>query len=130
MIEVPMTNDIRKYQPKVLGPFNTRQIICIVLATVIAIPFWGLVQMEMDDKILVMCAIMFPIIACGWITMDGLPFEKLFIRMLYFYVLTPKKRKYVSSNTYREILNKSKKQTKDSKKKKKVEYSNKSKVYF
>lgn len=127
MIEVPMTDDIRKYQPKILGPFTLRQLICVILAAVAAIPLWGLINLEISDKVLVLCAIVFPIIACGWIKMDGLPFEKLIFRMIYFYCLTPKKRKYVTENTYKQALLKNKK---PQPKKKQITYSNKCKIYF
>ncbi len=127
MIEVPMNDDIRKYQPKILGPFNIRQLLCMILAIVVAIPLWGLVDMEIENKVLVICAALFPIIACGWIKMDGLPFEKLAIRIIYFHFLTPKKRKYISINTYKAALLK---RRPPKPKKKVVVYSNKNKVYF
>ena len=127
MIEVPMTEDVRKYQPRVLGPFNLRQLVCIVLAASLALPLWGLFDLETDDKILVMAIILFPIIACGWVKMDGLPFEKLLFRMIYYSILTPKKRKYVTENTYKTAYVKNKPQKP---KKVKITYSNKSKVYF
>ena len=126
MIEVPMNDDIRKYQPKVLGPFNLRQLLCMILAITVAIPLWRFINMEVDDKVLLMCVILLPILACGWIKMDGLPFEKLLIRMVYFYLLAPKRRKYISENTYKQALLKNKP---PKPKKKNVEYSSKLKVY-
>lgn len=130
MIEVPMTDDIRKYQPKVLGPFNFRQLFCIILAAAFALPLWGLVDLSVDNKVLVIAIVLFPIIACGWVKLDGLPFEKLIFRLIYYYFLTPKTRKYKTENTYKKAYDKNKPETSKKKKKVKITYSNKSKVYF
>lgn len=126
MIEVPMTDDIRKYQPKVLGPFSLRQLVCVILAMAAAIPLWKVIPFELSDKVLVLCIIVLPILACGRAKMDGLPFEKLIFRILYFYLLVPRKRKYKTENTYKQALLKRKK---PKKKKAQVDYSGKLKVY-
>ena len=130
MIEVPMTEDIRKYQPRVLGPFNLRQIVCMVIAAILAIPLWKLIEMEMDDKIFLIVMVLLPVVACGWVQMDGLPFEKLLFRMIYYYMLTPKKRKYVTENTYKTAYNKRNSKPDQKKKKIKITYSNKNKIYY
>ncbi len=123
MIEIPMTDDIRKYQPKVLGPFTLRQLVCSLLALLFALPFWILTSdMTIDNRILIVAFAALPVLSCGWIKMDGLPLEKLLFRILYFSVLTPKRRKYQSVNTYHSVYPR-KKKTDD--KKIKITYSSK-----
>lgn len=124
MIEIPMTDDIRKYQPKILGPFTLRQLVCAILSGVVAIPVFALTKnMTIDNRILVVAFSALPVLACGWIKMDGLPLEKLLFRLIYFYMLAPKKRKYKTVNTYKSVYQKPHKV--DQTKKVKIVYSSK-----
>ena len=103
MIEVQMTDDIRKYETKTLGPFTTRQVICFIIAAVITIPIAALTDFEWDNKMLLVLVLSVPIVACGYVKMDGAYFEILALRLIYFFFLTPKKRKYVRKNTYKKL---------------------------
>lgn len=144
MIEVQMTDDIRKYETKALGPFTARQIICIIIAAIVVLPLIFL-DIPWDNRMLIMLFVAVPIVSCGYVKMDGMYFEVLVFRFLYYFFLTPKKRKVVRKNTFREwakeyeALEKKKKLSKltkkqqeaykkheiDKKKKKNIKYSTK-----
>ncbi len=127
MIEIPMTDDIRRYQPKVLGPFTLRQLVCSLLGVAVALPTWVLTKdMSIDNRILILAFAALPVMSCGWVKMDGLPLEMLVFRLIYFYFLTPKKRKYLSINTYKQAYDKGK-ASKTGKKPKKVKITYSSK---
>lgn len=112
MLQVEMTDDIRKYQPKFMGPFTVRQCVCILIALVVAIPITIIFPVSQPSyKIFVFCIAMAPIVACGYIKLDGAYFEVLLLRAIYTMFLSSPKRKQVSHNTiaeYLEYLNKQK----------------------
>ncbi len=104
MIEVEMSSDIRKFEPKFVGPFTKRQIICMILSLSTFIPAFILMKYITEDvtnRALVGMAFAAPIILCGWFKMDGCPLEVFAARMIYKYLLTPQVRKYKRKNTYR-----------------------------
>lgn len=104
MIKVIMTDDVRKYEIKTAGPFTTRQIICIALGFAYSIPIAMFVPMSWDNKILLIAVLAMPVIIAGFIKMDGAKFEVLLLRILYLKILTPARRKYKSSNSFKEAM--------------------------
>jgi hypothetical protein len=103
MIDVEMSDDIRKYETKTFGPFTTRQIACIGIGAAFAIPVGMLLPIEdISNRILVIAVLLMPFILCGYVKMDGTNFEVIALRWLYLYVLTPAKRKLVQPNVYKE----------------------------
>lgn len=100
-IEVQMTDDVRKYDTKVIGPFNKRQLMCVLIAIPCALP-GVLIPKDIVLKILFSIILATPALLCGWIKYHGMYFEALFFRFLYLHVLTPKKRKYKSINLFRQ----------------------------
>jgi hypothetical protein len=119
MLQVEMTDDIRKYQPKLVGPFTTRQCVCIMIGLLFALPAAFLIHTEdITNRIVIFCCIAAPFIACGYVKMDGAYLEVLLIRALYSFFLAPPKRKQVVNNTFKEymdFLEKKKEQQKMSK---------------
>ncbi len=103
-INVMMTDDIRKYETKQFGPFTTRQAICIVAALGYSIPIGVCIPTSISNKILLIAIMAIPVILMGYIKMDGAHFETLILRILYEMVLTPRRRKYKSENTFRTAL--------------------------
>ena len=110
MIEVEMTDDIRKFETKFLGPFTMRQTICTVVACLYTIPIAIALPMELENKLLVAMLLAAPVIGCGYIKQDGMHLEVLAMRVLYMYFLTPGKRKCKAVNNYKESLKDVKKQ--------------------
>ena len=104
MITMEMSDDIRKYETKSIGPFTIRQVICIGIGCAYSIPLAAISGLDTANKVLLACVLAAPAIACGYVKLDGAPFEVLFFRLLYWMVLTPKKRKMRGQNIYRSEL--------------------------
>lgn len=105
MIEVEMSKDIRDCEPKLLGPFTKRQVICIVISLAYGAPVFFLLGFGMDLflRILISIILMAPAIACGWCDMYGMPLEKFGIHIFKTLILSPQKRLYKSKNMYEEF---------------------------
>ncbi len=104
MIEVEMNEDIRRFEPKIIGMFTKRQAIAITIGVLYAIPIGLLLPIkDISNKIFVIIILIAPAAACGWIKLNGCYFESLILRILYKFILTPQKRKYVYKNSYREL---------------------------
>lgn len=105
MINVEMSDDIRKYETKTIGPFTSRQLVCLGIALSYAVPMALFLPLEIDSRIVIAAIAAVPVILCGYIKMDGLKFEGIIMRMLYLYYLTPAKRKCKCENTFRQGIN-------------------------
>lgn len=109
MIDVEMSDDIRKYETKTIGSFTTRQVVCMVIGFTVGIPIGFLLPIEsMENKLFVSALFAIPIILCGFVKMDGVYFEVIALRMIYLFFLTPAKRKAILSNSFHESMNKQK----------------------
>ncbi len=104
MITMEMSDDIRKYETKSMGPFTIRQVICIAVGCAYSAPIAAMAPLETANKVLLFCLLALPAVACGYVKLDGAPFEVLFFRLLYWFFLTPRKRKMKGTNMYREEL--------------------------
>ena len=59
MIEVEINQDIRDYKTKLIGPFTTRQVICLVLGGGTVIGAYNLLQPFMtSDTTMIACMIL------------------------------------------------------------------------
>lgn len=106
MIEVEMVDDIRKTEPKTLGPLTTRQFICIILAGSYSIPLAIHLPFDIALKIVFGVMTALPVALCGWVKLNNEPFEIVMIRYIYKHFLTPSKRKVKQENPYKEALKK------------------------
>lgn len=102
-----MSDDIRKFETKFLGPFTKRQLICIIIGIFCAIPVFLFINMEYPLKCFVMLFVAMPAIICGFTKMDGVNPEVWILRMFYLW-LHPR-RKYKSVNQYAPYYKKIKK---------------------
>lgn len=103
-VEVEMNDDIRKYDIKTIGPFTTRQAVCTCIALLYAIPVGIWVPFSIEYKILMIAIVAAPMVAAGYIKIDGAKFETFLMRLLYWKVLAPGRRRYKSYNTFRKAL--------------------------
>ena len=103
MITMEMSDDIRKYDTKTIGPFTTRQVVSIGIGLAYSVPIAIVTNLDVGNKVLLVCLLALPAICCGYVTMDGAPFEVIACRFLYWFLLTPRKRKMKSKNKYREL---------------------------
>lgn len=120
MIETKVPMDIRKYKAKLIGPFTTRQLICLTICTAIDIVFYLLLAgpAHIPIKITVFILIMIdcPILA---FTLEplGMPMEKYLKNVLLRMFLAPIKRKAKSPVPVPERKPHTSKEIKGSKKK-------------
>ncbi len=95
MLKVPMNADIKEYSPKIVYGLDKRQLICTALALSYGIPFIRTASfLELSDRIAVAVILMLPVIACGWIKLYGMPFERFMLHIIVHHVLTPRTRMY------------------------------------
>ena len=132
MIEVPMTDDIRKFETNIVGPFTLRQVVCVAVAALVAIPVFIFWEGEVTDKIFPAMIAAGPILAFGWIKMDGCPAEMILMRYLFTKFLAPPMRKALTESEYHKEFVKLKKEEQKKKNggkevKEVIRYSNKKK---
>ena len=102
MINVQMSDDIRKFETKVISFLTFRQLICVFIGLLYSIPLSLLIKTGWETRIIWICLFASPAVAMGFIKWDGLHFEGIVLRILYMYILTPSKRKVICKNPYRE----------------------------
>ena len=92
MIQKKMSGDITKMESKVFFGFTPRQVVYSAIAFVAVLlvnKIFGFVNFEKRMPIMTIAAA--PFIACGWIKLQGLPFEK-HMWILIKYNLSKKER--------------------------------------
>ena len=99
-----MIDDIRKTETKTVGPFTTRQIVCILLSLTYSVPIAFIVPFNITLKILIGFFLALPVTLCGWITLNNAPFEIVLTRYIYKHFLTPRKRRSRVINPYKKVL--------------------------
>lgn len=128
MIEMPIPNDIRKYESKFLGPFTLRQFVCGI--PTLAIFLLVLIFVPIEDtftKMLIATIPALPFILCGFIKIQGLPFEKFARTVFVSQILAPVKRVYKTDNTYKNKKTQNQKNKKEIEKRAKKRFSEKDK---
>ena len=77
MIQKKMSGDITKMESKILFGYTPRQVVCSIVAFAVALlinKIFGFIEFETRGFIIMLTAA--PFLACGWIKIQGLPFEK------------------------------------------------------
>ena len=107
MITVEMTDDITKYENKEYGPFTTRQVKAMGIGALYSIPIAALIPTtHFMHKFFIFAFLMFPAVACGFAKMNNSYLEFIAARIIYFYFLTPRKRKMITKIPLIEDLKK------------------------
>lgn len=106
MIEIRVTNEISGYEPKIIGPFTGRQLLCVVPGAVICYFIISKLSPILTiDACIPICAI--PAVigwAIGWCEPYGMKMEK-FIRAIFVTrVLAPSIRRYKTENVQEKIF--------------------------
>lgn len=108
MVTVSMPEDIRQFETKFIGNFTLRQVVCLAVGAVFAIPTALLIPTDIMYKIIVAALVEVPFLFAGWAKPQGMRFEVFVMRMIYYYVLTPRVRKVKEDNpyydSYRKVL--------------------------
>lgn len=104
-IEIEIPKDITKYEAKLMGPFTTRQIVCLVPAVLLAIATYNVGKkfVTQDTCYFLVLIVISPFLLCGWYKPYGMPFEKFIKTAFVSNILSPKHRKYITKNVYEEI---------------------------
>lgn len=105
MLEVKIPQEIRKYEAKMVGPFTTRQAICVVCAALAGWLLFTAFRTSITKAVLIgiIMAVGFPAGLIGWWKPYGMPFEKFFVKILFSTLLSPAKRYFKSGETLKEI---------------------------
>lgn len=127
MIEIEVNQDIREYKTKLIGPFTTRQVICLILGGTTVIGAYNLLQpyLTSDTTTFVCMILAVPfILMSGIFEPHGMKMEDFLRASFVSLVLSPTVRKYELENSYNKQLMEERK-----KKKKKKRKKSKIKVY-
>lgn len=100
-IVVQMSEDIKAYEVKTIGPFTTRQVVCLMIGGVVGIGVAYLVPVEILYKILIATLIICPSFMCGSTKISGTYLEVILLRIIYKKFLTPPKRKMKTVSSYK-----------------------------
>ena len=122
MIEIEVNQDIREYKTKLIGPFTTRQVICLILGGTTVIGAYNLLQpyLTSDTTTFVCMILAVPfILMSGIFEPHGMKMEDFLRASFVSLVLSPTVRKYELENSYNKQLMEERKK----KKKKKIKKS-------
>ncbi len=100
MITVEMSDDIRKYENKTVGPFTSRQVKSMLIGLLYTVPITMILPISLNNKFFVALLLFAPAFACGYVKLDGAYFEQIVINLLYMYILTPRKRKQIQKSEF------------------------------
>lgn len=107
MLEVTMSDDIRRHTPALIAGLTGRQIVYIDIGLGITVPIGiGIYLSGMDISVCVVVIVLgiaFGIVA-GQMNKNGLHFENYAVLMITRFFLTSQKRKYKTKNSFRELM--------------------------
>lgn len=108
MIEIRITKEIGNYEPKFIGPFTLRQIVCIIIAAPICyFIFKTLSPVFTPDVAGFFCAIPAGVAALfGWVKPYGMKTEKFLQSVWINMFIAPTHRRYKSENRHEQMLEK------------------------
>ena len=102
MVEVKMTDDIRKFETHFMGRMTIRQTICLVLGVFLGYLLQAAICsfITVEDwmaRAYIGTFIGLPIIMCGWIKPHGLRFE-IYVSRVIYRLICPRRRLYKSQD--------------------------------
>lgn len=106
MVRVQLLGDTRKFEPKLVGRFNKREIICIFCAIPVFFLFFLLFFFVKNILVHVLLALIpcIPVIMCGRMHIAGIRPEKLIAKTFYRTIFTPKVRTRKNENEIKKLL--------------------------
>lgn len=110
MIIMPVPKDVRKFEPKFIGPLTKRQTFSVIPACVVAWVIYGLFGRIADPNSLVIAIALvdIPILAFGFIDVYGMPLYVYAKDILLQKIFAPKYRPYSTENVYRKYAKQTK----------------------
>lgn len=105
MIEVEIPNDIKEFEPKLIGPFTKRLVLCLVGMAIISFGGYFILDKFFDNGIRVLVPLIFdlPLILLAAYKPYGMKFEQYVMSQLYTTIIPPKHRKYKTENLYEQF---------------------------
>lgn len=105
MIEVEIPNDIKEYEPKIIGPITKRILICLVAIAATSLLGYHIIGTFTNGSLRIILPLIFDI---PWALIAaykpyGMKFEKYFMSQLYTTIIPPKHRKYIVENLYEKF---------------------------
>lgn len=105
MLEIKMSRDIREFSPKVLGPFDKRQIVVLTISIFTGVPIFLLLgALPLQFKLIVSLIVVLPILLCGWVKMFGMPLEVFVFKFIIPTIFNPRKKVYITENYYENLF--------------------------
>ena len=107
-IEIRITKEIGNFKPKLLGPFTTRQVICLGIGVPVCMYIFQATSPYLPGDIPgFLCAIPGGIAwLFGWYEPYGMPTEKFIQSVFVNIFLAPTHRRYKTKNMHEEFLHK------------------------
>lgn len=100
-----MSRDIREFSPKVLGPFDKKQLIVLTISIFTGVPLFLLMgSLPLQFKLLVSIIVVLPILLCGWVKMFGMPLEVFVFKFIIPTIFNPRKKIYITENYYEKLF--------------------------
>lgn len=107
MIEVEIPNDIKEFEPKLIGPFTKRLLLCAVAIAATSVIGYFILDKFTDSGLRIVIPLIFDV---PWALIAaykpyGMKFEKYFVSQLYTTIIPPKHRRYKTENLYEKFEN-------------------------
>ncbi len=109
-IKIP--KEIREYKEKIFFGLTARQLIATVLAIAVCVPLYIFGKKFLGEELVswLVIGIAMPIMAIGYVTKNGMPFEKYARVIIQRQVLFPQKTNFKSINYWRSLQKKAEKE--------------------
>lgn len=108
MIEIPIPQDITKYDAKLIGPFSKRECIAIFISGVMAYGTYFLLNgygITGDVRNFLTIVAIVPGAAYGWFKYNGMRLENIIFSFIVYNFLAPKKRIFKTESEFQEKYN-------------------------
>lgn len=105
MAFVSVPKDLTKVKSKVMFNLTKRQVICLLIAAALGLPFYFLTKGHIGSSNAAtgMVLIMLPAFFFAMYEKDGLPFEKVLMNIVSVKLLRPAIRRYEVENLYENL---------------------------
>ena len=105
MITVRIPKEIRAYKEKLVMGLTARQMIAVAVGLVICIPLYWFGRKYINEELIswIVMAVALPCAGIGFVTKNGMPFEKYIMAVLKQQFLYPQKTSFKSKNFFRDM---------------------------
>lgn len=104
MVEVRIPKELNQYEPKLIGPFTSRQLVTILIIAPLMVVTFNFVRSFASFDAACISVLPFATIAAffGWTKPYGMKFEVFLASIFVNVILAPAKRPYVTENFFSE----------------------------